>query len=51
MFGAVGLGTLIGALFLAQGKNIIGLGRLRIWAGRIGSGRLGSGQSPDRWQT
>jgi hypothetical protein len=51
MFGAVGLGGLIGALFVAQRKNIIGLGRLRILAGRIGSGRLGSGQSPDRWQT
>jgi len=33
---------------LAQRKNIIGLGRLRILAGRIGSGRLGSGQRPDR---
>jgi MFS family permease len=28
MFGAVGLGALIGALFLAQRKNIIGLGRV-----------------------
>jgi MFS family permease len=32
MFGAVGLGALIGALFLAQRKNIIGLGRVIVFA-------------------
>ena len=32
MFGAVGLGALIGALFLAQRKNIIGLGRVIVVA-------------------
>ncbi len=32
MFGAVGLGALIGALFLAQRKNIIGLGRVIVIA-------------------
>jgi MFS family permease len=32
MFGAVGLGALIGALFLAQRKNIIGLGRIIVFA-------------------
>jgi MFS family permease len=32
MFGAVGLGALIGALFLAQRKNIIGLGRVIVSA-------------------
>ena len=37
MFGAVGLGALIGALFLAQRKNIIGLGRV-IVAATLGFG-------------
>ena len=32
MFGAVGVGALIGALFLAQRKNIIGLGRVIVIA-------------------
>jgi len=32
MFGAVGLGALFGALFLAQRKNIIGLGRVIVVA-------------------
>jgi MFS family permease len=32
MFGAVGLGALVGALFLAQRKNIIGLGRVIAFA-------------------
>jgi MFS family permease len=32
MFGAVGLGALIGALFLAHRKNIIGLGRVIVFA-------------------
>jgi MFS family permease len=32
MFGAVGFGALIGALFLAQRKNIIGLGRVIVIA-------------------
>jgi MFS family permease len=32
MFGAVGLGALMGALFLAQRKNIIGLGRVIVFA-------------------
>jgi MFS family permease len=32
MFGAVGLGALTGALFLAQRKNIIGLGRVIVFA-------------------
>ena len=32
MFGAVGLGALVGALFLAQRKNIIGLGRVIVFA-------------------
>ena len=32
MFGAVGLGALIGALFLAQRKNIFGLGRVIVIA-------------------
>jgi len=32
MFGAVGLGALIGALFLAQRKNIAGLGRIIVVA-------------------
>jgi len=32
MFGAVGLGALIGALFLAQRKNIAGLGRIIVIA-------------------
>lgn len=32
MFGAVGLGALIGALFLAQRKNIIGIGRVIVAA-------------------
>ena len=32
MFGAVGLGALIGALFLAQRKSIIGLGRVIVFA-------------------
>jgi MFS family permease len=32
MFGAVGLGALIGALFLAQRKNIVGLGRIIVIA-------------------
>ena len=32
MFGAVGMGALIGALFLAQRKNIIGLGRVIVIA-------------------
>jgi len=32
MFGAVGSGALIGALFLAQRKNIIGLGRVIVSA-------------------
>jgi MFS family permease len=32
MFGAVGLGALIGALSLAQRKNIIGLGRVIVFA-------------------
>ncbi|HEX6440511.1 MAG TPA: MFS transporter [Candidatus Binatia bacterium] len=32
MFGAVGFGALIGALFLAQRKNIIGLGRVIVFA-------------------
>lgn len=32
MFGAVGLGALIGALFLAQRKNIIGIGRVIVVA-------------------
>jgi MFS family permease len=32
MFGAVGLGALIGALFLAQRKNIVGLGRVIVIA-------------------
>jgi MFS family permease len=32
MFGAVGLGALIGALFLAQRKNVIGLGRVIVIA-------------------
>ena len=32
MFGAVGLGALIGALFLARRKNIIGLGRVIVVA-------------------
>lgn len=32
MFGAVGLGALIGALFLAQRKNIFGLGRVIVVA-------------------
>ncbi|MGE5817846.1 MAG: MFS transporter [Deltaproteobacteria bacterium] len=32
MFGAVGLGALIGALFLARRKNIIGLGRVIVCA-------------------
>jgi MFS family permease len=32
MFGAVGFGALIGALFLAQRKNIIGLGRVIVSA-------------------
>jgi MFS family permease len=32
MFGAVGVGALIGALFLAQRKNIIGLGRVIVAA-------------------
>jgi MFS family permease len=32
MFGAVGLGALLGALFLAQRKNIIGLGRVIVFA-------------------
>jgi MFS family permease len=37
MFGAVGLGALIGALFLAQRNNIIGLGRV-IVAATLGFG-------------
>ena len=37
MFGAVGLGAVIGALFLAQRKNIIGLGRV-IVAATLGFG-------------
>src|SRR5262245_33219514 len=32
MFGAVGLGALFGALFLARRKNIIGLGRVIVFA-------------------
>jgi MFS family permease len=32
MFGAVGLGALIGALFLAQRKNIVGIGRVIVAA-------------------
>jgi MFS family permease len=32
MFGAVGLGALIGALYLAQRKNIVGLGRVIVIA-------------------
>jgi len=32
MFGAVGLGAVIGALFLAQRKNIVGLGRIIVIA-------------------
>jgi MFS family permease len=32
MFGAVGLGALVGALFLAQRKNIVGLGRVIVIA-------------------
>jgi MFS family permease len=32
MFGAVGLGALMGALFLAQRKNIVGLGRVIVFA-------------------
>jgi len=32
MFGAVGFGALIGALFLAQRKNIVGLGRVIVFA-------------------
>jgi MFS family permease len=32
MFGAVGLGALIGALFLAQRKTIIGIGRVIVFA-------------------
>ena len=32
MYGAVGLGALMGALFLAQRKNIIGLGRMIVFA-------------------
>jgi MFS family permease len=46
MFGAVGVGALIGALFLAQRKNIIGLGRVIV----IATVGFGVGLIVSRWR-